>query len=429
MKIKNELSREFHEAVIFDLKEDLLRLEGNLSNTSLLLSFQFKIIKHILKCERIIKRLKSHLIELKKIKRKGGLQKEQSILIKERMKNVDECIENMKFKIYIFKMFGDGVVFLYLDKFDVKHCFYNVVDYSPKELAGALGGKNGLKEEWNIVKDACSAGFPALLNDITMSMRHGDVCLLSGGVPVLVEVKSSQNKNSRVERQKVNLQKLGGFLSEDKAENFRGFPLIARMELCIPEVTYKKEINEQLVICRSQGNSWVKLEEGFYVISIRDGNIGDLLSKLDLSGGQMAPIFLNECKNNQSWIPLTPFVNLINNPSDLCDFINGDLTILCILDLDCFKDIARNEGFELIFINDDDYSMLFKEFDSSLIWGLSWQMMLRVPLEMMSMSWLIRDSITRFRQLQEQDSVTFSSSEINALEPSPLEKYRHLFLK
>ncbi|SUX72903.1 Uncharacterised protein [Citrobacter freundii] len=153
------------------------------------------------------------------------------------------------------------------------------------------------------------------------------------------------------------------------------------------------------------------------------------MSKLDLSGGQMAPIFLNECKNNQSWIPLTPFVNLINNPGDLCDFINGDLTILCILDLDCFKEIARNEGFELIFINDDDYSMLFKEFDSSLIWGLSWQMMLRVPLEMMSMSWLIRDSITRFKQLQEQDSVTFSSSEINAVEPSPLEKYRHLFLK
>lgn len=429
MEIENELSRGFHESVIFELKKDLLKLEEEPSNTSLLLSFQYKIIKHIIKCESMIKRLKSHLIELKKTKRKGGLQKEESILIKERIRNVDECVENLKFKIYIFKMFGDGVAFLYLDKFDVKHFYYNVVDYNPKELAGALGGKNGLKEEWNIVKEACNKGFRALLNDITMSMRHGDVCLVSEGVPMLIEVKSSQNKNSRVERQIINLQKLGEFLSEDKAENFRGFPLIARMELCIPEIIYKKEVNEQFVICRSEGSSWVKLEEGFYVISIREGNVGDVLSKLNVSGEQIAPFFLNEYKNNQGWVPLTPFVNLINHPRDLCDFINGDLTIICILDLDCFKEIARNEGFELIFIEGDNYSMLFKEFDSSLIWGVSWQMMLRVPLEMMSMSWLIRDSITRFKLVQEQHSDTFFSSEINNLEPSPLEKYRHLFLK
>ena len=65
------------------------------------------------------------------------------------------------------------------------------------------------------MKKACKAGVPTLLNDITMSMRHGDVCLLGEGAPVLVEVKSSQNKNDRVERQKNNLNRLAEFLAED----------------------------------------------------------------------------------------------------------------------------------------------------------------------------------------------------------------------
>ncbi len=429
MKFKTELSRKLHDSVVFDLKKDLVKLEGNLKNTDLLLSFQFKIIRNIIRSERMIKGLKSFLGELKATKRKGGLKKEQSKLIKENIKSVEQAIDDVKFKIYIFKMFGDSVAFLYLDKFDIKHFFYNVVDYSPKESAGYMGGKDGLKEEWELVKKACKAGVPTLLNDITMSMRHGDVCLLGEGAPVLVEVKSSQNKNNRVERQKNNLNRLAEFLAEDKAEDFRGMPLVLRKELCFSEVTYKKEFNEHLNVCREKGISWVRLEDGFYVVSNRGCDLDIALSQLDLRGGEIAPIFLNEYKNNQLWVPLTPFVNLINDARDLCDFINGELTILCVLDLDCFKQIALNEGFELVFVDGEDYSMIFKELGGSLILGVSWQMMLRTPLEMVSMSWLIKDSIDRFKRLQKQHAEMQPATDVNTSETSLFEKYRPLFTK
>ncbi|HCS0402264.1 TPA: hypothetical protein OPW69_003922, partial [Salmonella enterica subsp. enterica serovar Paratyphi A] len=108
MKFKTELSRKLHDSVVFDLKKDLVKLEGNLKNTDLLLSFQFKIIRNIIRSERMIKGLKSFLGELKATKRKGGLKKEQSKLIKENIKSVEQVIDDVKFKIYIFKMFGDS---------------------------------------------------------------------------------------------------------------------------------------------------------------------------------------------------------------------------------------------------------------------------------------------------------------------------------
>ncbi|HFM1658075.1 TPA: hypothetical protein ACG6FB_003968, partial [Escherichia coli] len=113
----------------------------------------------------------------------------------------------------------------------------------------------------------------------------------------------------------------------------------------------------------------------------------------------------------------------------LCDFINGELTILCVLDLGCFKQIALNEGFELVFVDGEDYSMIFKELDSSLIWGVSWQMMLRTPLEMVSMSWLIKDSIDRFKRLQKQHAEMQPATDVNTSETSLFEKYRPLFTK
>lgn len=56
------------------------------------------------------------------------------------------------------------------------------------------------------VKLACDNKVPALLHDITMSIRHGDVSLLGKDEPFIIEMKSSSNTNKRVERQKSNLE-------------------------------------------------------------------------------------------------------------------------------------------------------------------------------------------------------------------------------
>lgn len=419
----------FEKNVIIDLKDDLLALAQDTSNLSLLLSLQFKLIKKTIRQECLIKRLKKRSSQLRAEKRKGGRDKSQSKEIKEKIKLIEMYLDNVRFNIYILKMFGDGIAFLYIDKFDVKHLYYNVVDYNPKELAGRLGGKEGLKEEWALVKDACKNDVPALLNDLTMSVRHGDVCLLGSSPPAIIEVKSSANKNNRVERQRKNIEQLSSFFHEDKAENFRNLPLVHRMEVCIPEVTYVDEMNLVLERCNEQGSSSHMVENGCFIIAIRQGKIEDELNKLSLKSKEILPIFLNEQKNNMDWSPLTPFTLSIKDSVDLYDFIIGDLTVLCIIDFLCYKEIAMNEGFELVLNLSGDYALIFKEFGSEVIWGVSRQVLLRVPLEMVSLAWIVKENIQRYRELVKDEGNMISESSPVHVPSMAFDEYRHLFLK
>ena len=49
--------------------------------------------------------------------------------------------------MFIWRCFRDGIAFSYLDKFAPKHAFLNTHDLEPKQRAGAMSGKEGLKTE------------------------------------------------------------------------------------------------------------------------------------------------------------------------------------------------------------------------------------------------------------------------------------------
>ncbi|HHX8096919.1 TPA: hypothetical protein ACVNQP_004418, partial [Escherichia coli] len=376
------------------LKGMLNNLKDGLNNFELLLKLQFKILVCVMRCERKIKFLKKNNAHLRSVLKKSRLPKEKSLAVKEKIKYNSEVITAEKFKIYTYKMFGDAVAFLYIDKYTIKQLYYNVHNYNVKETSGDLSGKSGLREEWECVKLACDNKVPALLHDITMSIRHGDVSLLGKDEPFIIEMKSSSNTNKRVERQKSNLEKLGSFIAKDEAENFRGIPLLIRKNLLTEEESYSQVLNECLNDCRSKGMALVEAEKGFYICAVREGNMASMLENIDFDEKkEVFPVFLNQYKNNGEWLPLTPFTLLINDPYDLHDFIEGELTIACFLMLDEYKKIAIELGYELVFVSNDEYSILLKRIGEDIIFGVSWQMLLRVPLEMMSMSWLIKESI------------------------------------
>ncbi|HCD6531730.1 TPA: hypothetical protein NDV15_005441, partial [Klebsiella pneumoniae] len=143
---------------------------------------------------------------------------------------------------------------------------------------------------------------------------------------------------------------------------------------------------------------------------------------------EVFPVFLNQYKNNGEWLPLTPFTLLINDPYDLHDFIEGELTIACFLMLDEYKKIAIELGYELVFVSNDEYSILLKRIGEDIIFGVSWQMLLRVPLEMMSMSWLIKESINVYSNSLGNST---HKDELNQgqgnTKNSLFEKYKNLF--
>ena len=139
-------------------------------------SLQKLLIKEIIRAERKIRRSKSILKTLEAVAPEATAQ------LKER-------IESYRHLAYIWRCFGDAIAFLFMDKFALKQTFFNTHNCNAKQDAGFLAGKAGLSGEWMVMEEFLSKGIPALISDLTNTIRHGDVCVMIGPEPHLIEVK------------------------------------------------------------------------------------------------------------------------------------------------------------------------------------------------------------------------------------------------
>ena len=96
-------------------------------------------------------------------------------------------VKALQQSIYYWKMIGDAVAFLYLDRFALKHVYYNTDNPYPRNDAGFLTGSRGFDLEVKIARNLIQSGYPCLLTDLTNTVRHGDICLLHGSDPTLIE--------------------------------------------------------------------------------------------------------------------------------------------------------------------------------------------------------------------------------------------------
>lgn len=70
---------------------------------------------------------------------------------------------------------------------------------------------------------ALQQNVPALLVDLTNTLRHGDVCLMGRPILQLIEVKASAGLDRRGRRQRRDIEKLQSFFDSDEAHDLRGF--------------------------------------------------------------------------------------------------------------------------------------------------------------------------------------------------------------
>jgi len=114
-----------------------------------------------------------------------------------------------------------------------------------KQNSGFIGGKKGIAREFSLVLAAQKYGVPAILSDLTNTIRHGDVCLLGADDPHLIEVKSSQNINKRTERQIESIKNIHGYLDSDVG-NVSGFKGMKRVSLEYDEIHFNDVINKAI---------------------------------------------------------------------------------------------------------------------------------------------------------------------------------------
>lgn len=292
---------------ITNLKNKLNALDSSSDDLNYLFELQIEIMKSIFEQEDKIKATKQQIKELKSFLRNARSNKDDSKKTKDKIDGLKSEIKNCQKIAYIYRCIGDGIVFKFISKWNLKRFLYEVDSSEVKSDAGSLSNKDGLKNELALVHNAIENNVPAILTDLTNVIRHGDVCLLGAPDPYVIEVKSSQNKNKRVERQLKAINQIHDYLANDVAD-IGGVESMRRVALNHEEIHYNRILNELIVNSDYQSPLKVSPEKGIYYIAI-DTTLDTETDDEELFQSIEKPItfMLNTAKNDEAWGNYYPF--------------------------------------------------------------------------------------------------------------------------
>jgi len=365
----------------------LRRLRENLEDLEALRELQKLLLLEVVRSEEKIRQDKMKV---------RGIENLDAVSNAKRLRYLTGRIEGYRQCAYIWRSFGDAIAFIYLDTFSLKQCFYSTETTSPKQDAGFILGKEGLGNELAILDSALKQGVPALLVDLTNTIRHGDVCLLGDSDPFLIEGKLGKNLNSRGKKQKRNLGKLHGFYETDKSVGLRGFPELQRRSTTESAQTYLDLLNECILEAKDKGHAFRQPEGGLhYVVLTKDApHIKVVMEALGLKGA-ILPFFLNEYKAQRIWAPYFPFVLSLRDADHLWDFIRGTLFIFVFAEVDAICKIARDNGHQAAFDADNQDFPLTIELSGGGPVRVSSHMLTRIGLDLLSPQWIVRSALER----------------------------------
>lgn len=381
----------YYKNQIIDLKNKLNKINPTDDNFDLLIDLQLNILKQILNTEKRISSKKNKLKRLKVELHKSRLPKESSNKVKEKITKTNNRIKEYEFLLYVWRCFGDGIAFKYISKWNLKRLMYEVGSPDVKQDSGFLTGKKGIKNELSLLLSAADHGVPALLCDLTNTIRHGDVCLLGAADPHVIEAKSSKNSNKRVERQISAIKKIHDYLESDEGD-IGGSPGMKRVEFELDEVHFNDVINETIDRSLHGKSNRKNPENGLYYI-VR--NLSYSIDYDELFAGIEEPIFfmLNQSKNEQTWGNYYPFTLSLKSPEALYAFLKGDIYIIVVIDGVVLRQYAKNIGYDIEFIMDGTSGFCFlKEIegiDEPLRVIASDHFFGRISHEFLSMKWFI----------------------------------------
>jgi hypothetical protein len=377
----------------------LQTLRANLEDLATLKELQKLLLREVLRAEEEIRELKT---ELKTRKGTDTSAARRSGYLENRIEGYRQCA-------YIWRCFGDAIAFLYMDKFALKHCFYSTENTNAKQDAGFILGKEGLANELALLDSALKHNVPALLVDLTNTIRHGDICLMGESDPYLIEVKASKKLNSRSKKQKRRLEKLRTFYETDKVQGLRGFPELRRQAYELPERTHVDQINECIADAVKNGYAIRQPERGLYYVVMTQPDPEQILASLDLKAPWV--FFLNQAKTNRTWAPYMPFILTIKAKDHLWDFIQGNLSILVLVEPDTLCRIALDKGYKARYDRSDElYPLRVEVPGGDGMAGISEHMLSRIGMDFVSPEWIVLSSIEGFQQAFDAVKAEYNSA-------------------
>lgn len=297
--------------------------------------------------------------------------------------------------IYFWKAIGDAIAFLYCDRFALKHVYYNTHNAKVRQDGGFISGSAGFKREFEVLGKLLDDGCPCVLCDLTNTVRYGDICVLAGDDPKILEVKTSGTRDRRMTRQIRNIRKLQDFYATDASHGLRGFPTVHRVETRSAMKSFESEFNQCIDESYERGYAVKSPESGVcYVAIAEDVRQEEIFEQVSL--GEPWAFSLNEVKWNQAWSPYYPFTLLIRSERALYDFILGRLFIMAVLDVAVMKNLVSAMGYTPEFDAESDYPIRGSRNGGEEQFGVSVHLLKRAALETLSLRWVVEEGIRDF---------------------------------
>nr|WP_156889263.1 hypothetical protein [Halomonas sp. 1513] len=397
---------------ILTIKNKLDNIDPESSDLQPLLEFQSYLIKQIVRDENRLNRRKDELVTLRRDLRNKRLGKRESKALKGLIKRRKESVAGNKYLLYLWRCFGDGLVFKFISKWNLKRFLYEADSAEIKQKSGNIHGKDGLEQELSLLMDAIKNNVPAILCDLTNVIRHGDLCLLGASDPVVIEVKSSENKNKRVERQLESIRKLQKYLDEDVG-NVGGVEGMQRVELHGEERHHGEAFNHALDLSKDRPYAKLSPEEGLHYIALNTEYEKDFDEVFE---GIEAPIvyMLNQAKTEQRWDNYYPFVLSIKDPVNLYRFIAGEVYVVVMISSIVLKEMASDIGYELEISEFENEAFIFSRpltgCDESFKAIVSEHFSGRLGLEFMTLEWFFENEKKLLGDMEEKFKETMGNA-------------------
>jgi hypothetical protein len=377
--------------VLLSLFSDIQSLKQSPNDAQLCLKIQEELIVCISNAERRISSLKKSVIQRKRDLRSRHSDRQRSRRLKQKITELVGRIEEYRLFTCVLRDVGDAIAFAYIDRWDIK-------PLSLKAEAGFLTGKKGSRLERATLREVFRRGGIAILNDLTHSLRYGDITVLSESGFFIIECKSGGGSFDRFERQARSADSVMSYLRTDSTEGLadQNIPL-RRFETHATLRTHLSELNKLLEVADSEF-LMREVERGQHYIvarSLPPDRLNEAFAKFNRS--PLTICFLNDLKFNQ--YAFSPFTLSLANPKRLLDFYRGEFVVMIAIDFDVVVEQFAAHGLVVARTEDEEHwpwSIADSKTNDEHI-RVGRYMMTRMYAEFISLQWFVDEVAHRAR--------------------------------
>jgi hypothetical protein len=387
---------------LIDLFVRLQTLHANPEDVSSAWALQEALIERIARAEVAMRAAKARAKAARAVRGARSSEprnRKTARSMKRRVEIAERLIEHYRERLFVLRAVGDGIAFTYMTRWDIKPLSF-------KESSGFLTGKEGARHERGLWRELLRRGYVAILNDLTNSLRHGDITVPVDGLPLLIEVKRGEAANVRRVRQAEQLHTIGKYLSTDVTDTLYGLTgRFLRSESQSREVTHTDRLNEMIAELSESPTVTGEVEPGLYYVAVgpqaaeeeRDAAIIAALRRCNAMPGVGLANFFKFAERGYY-----PFTLSIRDPYALYSFYQGQILIWVVIDGAVLRSLFERDGFSVEFDFDSETPITLTHPDWAGLevphMKVGEHIFQRIVAEFLSLRWFVENSVHMARE-------------------------------